>query len=227
MTEQISQPTHPNPKLEDGDPAVLDLPVTIKPVIDMENPDEYFTPREMYAKALLNSPVEFSTINISVPDERNQEPGVISTRCHEIDMAVHPQLGALVCGSVYPEGRRGEALREAIEDQVEILSEQRRLVGDMLEKDGRLYSDTPPIGIFITLQHSTKQDLPHEWDHQRATLAPEDDISPLHIHMQAAMSRIGELDGWHNRSCWPRLMAILREQHHVSALQWLMIYEAI
>ena len=67
-------------------------------VIEMEEPNSFHMPTEFFVKKLVNGPFEFGTVTISEHVSGGVEEGEIHYENYEIDIAMHPNLGLVVCG---------------------------------------------------------------------------------------------------------------------------------
>lgn len=193
--------------------------------IEMRQPKGYAIPRELYAKRLINSPIEFGTLSIREEVDGNDSGlNVQVGQVHEIDIAMHPRRGALICGMASAMGDK--TLEEAIVDQVEQLELARQVLVDSLDKQSWQGWKTPPVGLFVVAPNA--QQMPDGANQGRARVCPDDSTDAIVTSMLTAMDDLGaetDPDQW---QCFVALVRSLNvASDYRSALELLLDYQAL
>jgi hypothetical protein len=212
-----------------------------KPAVAVKKDDDRcIQPGDFYARELINSSIEFATVTITehLPDGEYPEflvdpPEFMQSGWRwneEIDVAMHPHYGALVCGTV--SAYKGPLLAEELEAERERLELQRDKLVEALESHPAFPGqeiEVPPIGLFILMTNASERRWPQDWDHDRAWLCGEDQLYSLTGAMIAAMMRTVELHDGPVGDFGPRFIATMRMvgTHYLSALERLLMAELI
>ena len=200
----------------------------VRPRLELEAPDDFAIPREFFAKRLINSPIDFGSLNCR--QQMEPEGGGPSSmrfgRNWEIDIALHLHHGALICGFV--SAREADDLSEKIERQAQILAESRKALIEALEASSSYYDDVPPIGLYIALYGADGDAVPDAWDAAEAWIGTETDADGLQREMTEAM-KWWTSDADVDAARWPWLAVGLRELdgRYQSALELLVQYEEL
>lgn len=208
----------------------------VKPRIEFDDPETYYMPQEFFTKALINSPVEFGTLELSRPMGEGEYPehlvdappelrtGWVERR--QIDLAMHPQLGALVCG--YVEGEESAEIKSGLEEELRRLKKDReQLLARFASSYEMQILPVPPVGIFVAAPNAAKGAISSQWEMGSAFICTDPRMDRLATHMMSAMLREGDEHEGEPFVDWPRLMAVVEGEDYTSALRWLLIYEEI
>lgn len=203
--------------------------------IEFDEPDErYWTAREVYVTELVNSPLEFGTTTIPEPMPDGEYPEELSdppdfmksgwTWFHEVDIAMHPYYGALVCGSVLAPSR--ELIAEELESEIATLKKARAALWRALDDSPNFDGARPPIGLFIVMMNADKRQFPFEWDMNDAWLCSIDQLHSIRGHMMTAMEMAAEEADPPFTDYGARFVAAVRslggrDGGYTSALEWL------
>lgn len=196
-----------------------------KPWIEFDNPDEYYTPQEFFTKSLINSPLEFGTLELS--RSMGVQEGMERVLHWEIDLAMHPQLGVLICGYVGGEG--GAQFQERLDEELGYLREKKENLLAYFEGNYEMERlPMPSVGLFIVAPHLKTRGKTLEWrERDEVFICAENRVDRVASHVMAAMSRYRDERCGEPFSDWARLMAVVEGERYTSALQWLLIYEEI
>lgn len=162
-----------------------------RPSIVLFEPDTYNLPTEMFAKRLVNSPVEFGTVSLQVEaDEEETDDGAGRTMWgYDIDVAMHPHRGALVCSAV---GAKAGALEDELEVIVDSVRRERDVLLEALADAHDLRDETPPLGAFVVLMNAEESDVPDRLAGDDVWFCPASRIDALAEEAVKAMDRFGE-----------------------------------
>jgi hypothetical protein len=208
-----------------------------KPAVALKKDDDrYIQPSDVYARELVNSSIEFATVTITehLPDGEYPEylvdpPEFMRSGWRwneEIDVAMHPHYGALICGTV--SAYKGPLLVEELDEERERLDLQREKLVDALESYPAFPDqefEVPPIGLFILMVNADKRRWPQDWDHDEVWLCGVDELYSLTGAMIGAMMRSVELHEGPVGDFGPRFVATMRMvgTHYQSALERLLM----
>lgn len=208
----------------------------VKPWIAYDDPDTYYLPQEFYVKALINSPLEFGTVELSRPMADGEYPEHLIdppkemrsgwTERRQIDVAMHAQLGVLLCG--YVEAEQGDELKIELGEELRRLEKDRELLLASFAASYEMQMlPEPPMGLFIVAPNAVEEAISSQWELGEAFICTDHRMEKLATHMISAMLRAGEEYEGEPFVDWPRLMAVMQGEDYTSALQWLLIYEEI
>lgn len=194
------------------------------PIIEMEGGDVYHTPRELFVKRLINSPMQFGTQSISAEVGGGDSPeGIRQSRVHEIDVAVHPHRGAMVCGLV--SGGADGDLERRLASVVERLEEGRRVLVEAADEYTWGGWSPPPVGLFVAAPDLDRDQMRKGWNEGKAWVCPDDDGRVVCAEMLEAMKATGAEAAIED---WQRMAAVVRSMgSYTSALEWLLEFEAV
>lgn len=159
------------------------------PMIGFHEVGEYSLPSELYAKLLINSPISFGTVSVIVDDETD-ETGMRGLG-YDIDIAVHPHYGVLVCGAVFT--RPGKMFQDLVKEELQVARETRAIMQDLFSEIHELDRHTVPVGIFLTLLAAERSDLPAGIDTDGVWFCTKSEFPDLPARMVAAMEKASAL----------------------------------
>jgi hypothetical protein len=204
-----------------------------RPLIGFHEADNYYTPNEMYVKLLVNSPIAFGTVSALMADD--DDPTGKNAIGYDIDVAIHPHHGALICGAVG--ARAGGALRGEVEAIIQHAREDRTALHDILAEEYALKNHAIPLGVFITLMEAEREDLPDDLDLAGVSICSASEIESMPAKMIAAMDWFSELSEESDDEPFfaygARFLATVQSLSipgsvsYSSALKWLLTYDCI
>ncbi|WP_133622069.1 hypothetical protein [Bradymonas sediminis] len=141
----------------------------IQPFIEVFEPHYFSSPIQMFAKALINTPIEFGTVSGLIANEPEHHemkhlnhPAGQTSAGFEIPLVMHPHYGAMVCDAIWASG--GEELHESLEATIHNAREQRNLLSDILSDSHHLRDQEVSMGIFIMLMRAEAEQVPKDMD---------------------------------------------------------------
>lgn len=198
-----------------------------KPKIELSDPDGYYIPRELFAKRLINSPIEFGTLSIrQVDPDAETELNVEVGTTWEIDIAMHPHRGALICGMA-PAGPEGPT-QEDIVRRIDQMLEARRILMDEVDEQSWEGFTPPSIGLFVVAPGADDEELPEDWKEGSVRVCTDEGAGAMCEQMletMAAAEEDADIRQCQRFVAWVRSLEAAAEYR--SALELLLQFEEL
>ena len=213
-----------------------------KPRIEYDRSYSYVLPQGLYARKLINSPVEFGTVLVAqsapdgeYPEHLDDAPELMKrgwTYYYEVDIAMHPIYGAAICGYV---GADDDAsFREELLEQRQILRESREALKRALEDEADFDVDDLRIGLFIAAPKVDETMIPTYWSsREHAWICHGGQADSFCEHLMEAMKEASAEAERPFADYGPRFMATIQNLgdrpggYYTSCLKWLMDLDVI
>src|SRR5690554_1333564 len=141
----------------------------IQPFIEVFEPHYFSSPIQMFAKALINTPIEFGTVSGLIANEPEihemkhlNRPAGETSAGFVIPVVMHPHYGAMVCNAIWAPG--GEDFHDSLESSIHNAREQRNLLVNILSDSHHLRGREVSMGIFIMLMRAEAEQVPKDMD---------------------------------------------------------------